>query len=123
MDASDWENYLEMKFVFRKTSFGTTKGKQFLVFGICPPLLWNEKLEVPVCDTKRQHLIFKPVNPAATRWQWRGKYFRLACRLRKPVSGIWAQEVESGQSQNPRARVYYCVTYLSWRNVFLRTVT
>lgn len=32
-----------MKFIFVKASFGRTKGKQVLVFGLCPPLLWNEK--------------------------------------------------------------------------------
>lgn len=45
MDASDVEDYREMKFIFMKASFGRTKGKQVLVFGLCPPLPWNEKLE------------------------------------------------------------------------------
>lgn len=45
MDASDLGGYLEMKFIFMKASFGRTKGKQVLVFGLCPSLLWNEKLK------------------------------------------------------------------------------
>lgn len=45
MDASDIEDYLEMKPIFMKASFGRTKGKQVLVFGPCPPLLWKEKLK------------------------------------------------------------------------------
>lgn len=45
MDASDIEDYLEMKPIFMKASFGRTKGKRVLVFGLCPPLLWNEKLK------------------------------------------------------------------------------
>lgn len=76
MDASELEDYLEMKFDFMKTSFGRMKDKQVFVFEIFPPP-WN------VCNIKRQYLFFKSVNPAATRWQWRDKYSRLTCRLRK----------------------------------------
>lgn len=41
MDASDIEDYLEMKPIFMKASFRRMKGKRVLVFG----LLWNEKLK------------------------------------------------------------------------------
>lgn len=45
MDASDLEDFLEMKFIFVKATFRRTKSKQVLVFGLCPPLPWNEKLK------------------------------------------------------------------------------
>lgn len=45
MVASDLEDYLVMKFIFMKASFRRPKGKQILVFGLCPPWHWHEKLK------------------------------------------------------------------------------
>lgn len=72
-----------MKFIFVKASFRRTKGKQVIVFGLCP-LLWNEKLkavfDLQTCEScSHQEAVERQVCQAGLQAQ-------------KAVNGIWAQE-------------------------------